>query len=427
MPSIYIQDDSSLTICGSSFTRNKGLGNGGAVYAQESTLLLDGSTPNHFTHNSNTQNGGAIQCNYNCSLEMRGSNTFKSNNIFYDHNFRSFPNLVTGGALFARHAKVFLSGMVTFCNNTALHGGAVYLVDSYTTVEGEVEFTGNTAELGGGMSAIRTSISTINKAHMRFIDNKAEIYGAGIEIEGKMENREIILSASFLNNSAGEVAAVDISSAQITFVNTNITNNFGGALAIINSNITFSGLTVISENDHSFEHAIDVLTSNVIFDGIIRITRNTCGAIKAQNSLVTFKSNTIFDNNSNPINRGKGGALNCLEGKVVFQGKTLFIHNSATVNGGAIYASYGTSIYMQGIVNFTLNTAINGSAMYFDNEASLIFKHPTTLLLSMEVGYIMWTTPLCVNATNRPRPVMISEIYQIVSSKKNNILKSQTQ
>ena len=69
---IYIQDDSILTICGSSFTRNKGLGNGGAVYAQESTLLLDGSTPNHFTHNSDEQKGGAIQCKYNCTLEMKG-------------------------------------------------------------------------------------------------------------------------------------------------------------------------------------------------------------------------------------------------------------------------------------------------------------------------------------------------------------------
>ena len=33
------------------------------LYAQESTLLLDGSTPNHFIQNSDVK-GGAIQCIY---------------------------------------------------------------------------------------------------------------------------------------------------------------------------------------------------------------------------------------------------------------------------------------------------------------------------------------------------------------------------
>ena len=57
----------------------------------------------------------------------------------------------------------------------------------------------------------------------------------------------------------------------------------------------------------------------------------------------------------------------------MFQGKTFFIHNSADGDGGAIYA-VGTSIYTQGIVNFTLNTASNGGAMLLDNGASLIFQ-----------------------------------------------------
>ena len=74
---IYVLGDSNLTICGSFFTRNKGLGNGGAVYAQESTLLLGGSTPNHFTHNSDSKEGGAIQSLFNCLLEMRGTNYSK--------------------------------------------------------------------------------------------------------------------------------------------------------------------------------------------------------------------------------------------------------------------------------------------------------------------------------------------------------------
>ena len=103
---IYIQNDSNLTICGSFFTRNKGLGNGGAVYAQESRLLLDGSTPNHLTHNSDAQKGGAIQCYYNCSLEMRGINIFISNFVRYTHT------QATGGALFVTHGELLLFGTV---------------------------------------------------------------------------------------------------------------------------------------------------------------------------------------------------------------------------------------------------------------------------------------------------------------------------
>ena len=374
---IYILDESSLTICGSSFTRNKGLGNGDAVHAQESTLLLDGSTPNHFTHNSDDQKGGAIQCNYNCSLEMRGMNIFQS-------NYASVYNSGRGGAIFINHGKLLLSGTVIFSNNTASKGGAVYLEDCYITVDGEVEFIGNTAdETGGGMCVYDTSVKTTNKGHMRFVNNRAGSYGAALKIEGNRENGESDLCASFLYNRVeisdltGAVSAVSITSAQITFVNTNITGNINGALKITNSNITFSGLTRITKNGQY--HVVNVYKSNITFSGSTKFTRNSGGVIGAWNSMVTFKGKTIikFNNNNSPDNPN-GGAIYCLDGKILFQGNTLFINNSASGDGGAVYA-VSTSIYLQGIVNFTLNTA---SAMFLENGASLIFKQYTSLYTS---------------------------------------------
>lgn len=62
----------------------------------------------------------------------------------------------------------------------------------------------------------------------------------------------------------------------------------------------------------------------IIFSGETIITENSSGGMRAENSEdIIFNSNTLFDNNSNPNG-----------------------------DGGAIYAS-GTSIYMQGTVNFT--------------------------------------------------------------------------
>ena len=381
---IYIQDDSSLTICGSSFTRNKGLGNGGAVYAQESTLLLDGSTPNHFTHNSDEQKGGAIQCKYNCSLEMKGINKFKDNYISSYESYDLYDLLVfylaAGGAVFVTHGSLLLSGTVIFSNSTAVTGGAVYLKDCYVIVDGEVEFSGNTAQQsGGGMSAYQTSVTTTNKGHMKFIDNQAGYSGSALEIEGNRETRKSVLSANFLHNRVEGKAAVHLTSVQILFVNTNITGNINGAITTTDSDITFSGITRITENSY-FNHVMNAISSNITFSGTTRITRNSGGGIIAHTSVLTFEKDTLFDNNSS-LYIAKGGALYSQGGKVLFQGSTLFICNSADGYGGAFYG-VGTSMYMQGVVNFTLNTASNGGAMYLDNEASLIFRPNSSLYTS---------------------------------------------
>ena len=215
------------------------------------------------------------------------------------------------------------------------------------------------------------------------------------------ENKQSVMSANFLHNIIVESdlsstvtllhnsgAAVHLTSVRITFVNTNITGNVNGALIIRNSNGIFNGLTRITSNTQ-FNH---VFESNIVFSGITRISRNSGGGILALSSIISFEKDIIFEYNNDPY-LCNGGALNCQDGRVSFQGNTLFIKNSADCDGGAIYA-VSTSIYMQGIVNFTLNTASNGGAMYLDNGASLIFKPNTSLYTSyntaLEYGGVIY-------------------------------------
>ena len=138
-------------------------------------------------------------------------------------------------------------------NNTASGGGAIYSWYCDIIIDGEVELIGNTGKLvGGGMSAFETSVTT-NMGHMRFIDNQAEVHGAALQIKGNRGNMASIFSANFLRNS------VFVMLSQIIFVDINISGNTNRALAIRSSNITFIGLTRITENTASFKIEITAI------------------------------------------------------------------------------------------------------------------------------------------------------------------------
>ena len=340
---IYVSDDTHLTVCMSYFTGNKGNGDGSAIHAHASTLLLDGSiTPNHFAFNSDEFDGGALQCNH-CKLEMRGVNIFQNNFLPYSWNINLHQSR-KGGALYVTDGRVTVHGNVCYFNNTATAGGAVYVENSLVSIEGDIVFEGNVAKYsGGGMCVMWTYFAV--PGHLKFVNNIAG-KSAGLHIDtdyirSSQRRSKIILSASLTNNTG--TGAVDINSANVVFMDISVTGNSNVGLVAANSNIIFCGRALI--------------------------VGNAGGGMRAENSEITFENETLFDSNRSP----NGGALNCQEGMISLKGTSLFLCNTADGDGGAIYA-VGTSVHMQGTVNFTRNTASNGGAIYLDAGASLILQ-----------------------------------------------------
>ncbi len=93
---IHALEGIKLTVCGSYFIRNKGTSSGGVILVKSGSLILDGSIPNVFNHNSDTTQGGTICC-VGCSLKMTGNNTFHNNSVAYLKNPSNGGN---GGALY---------------------------------------------------------------------------------------------------------------------------------------------------------------------------------------------------------------------------------------------------------------------------------------------------------------------------------------
>ena len=346
--SIKALKGTNLTMCGSRFTNNKGMRDGGAIHADSSTVLLEGTLPNVFQHNTDKYWGGVAQC-FGYVLEMRGNNTLHNNSALYARHYFA-PS--SGGALYVNSGKIILSDTVTISFNTAFFGGAISLLESVAIFNGtQIIFEGNFATSDGGAIYVHGASITTLTEHMTFINNLA--YGAGgaihidnsVGIYEKTKIKQVSSFGEFINNTGvtGPYGiAISVTSVSITFTNTTIKNNFNNiAMRVSGSNITFRGMTII--------------------------THNQLGAIESESFLIIFEGNTVFDSNSGP----NGGALYCLHGSLFFYGNTLFTHNTADKDGGAVYA-VGTSIHMQGYVNFTSNRAgRNGGAMYLDTGATL--------------------------------------------------------
>ena len=321
-----------------------------------SNLLLDGSTRNLFTHNSDRYECGAISCDQRCTLEMRGHMyTFQNNSALF--SFHMFA-LSRGGALcITGNSNAIMSGTVHFSHNVANLGGAIFLQDSVIIFDGNIVFQENSAHSeGGGMNIKSAEVITISH-HVTFTDNIAESGGA-ISIDNSVEGKrkQLMFSGTFMNNTAYYGGAVHAKTALLTFRDTKLLGNTQ-ALMASESNITFTGTTTICHN--------------------IR------GGITIENSAIVFENDTEFENNSN-VN---GGAINDLQGKLSFHGDALFQHNTAEGDGGAIYA-VGTSIHMEGWTNFTGNMAQNGGAMYLDTGATLALQTDNTVTSWNQKGSI---------------------------------------
>ena len=299
----------NLSIHESLFINNSAGDSGGAIYAHESSLLLNKT----FYHgNSALRHGGAISCSWESQVDMVGNNTFHNNSC-----------QGAGGAMYFIFSQLNMYGIAHFHFNEAESGGAIFLMVSKILFSGSVTMMKNRAAIKGGALHIDS-----------IADDSYEIRN--------------VKRLTLLDNAAGdEGGAMYIEKGYVTLggnvtIESN-TANMGGGIRAVESHINVTGDCILAWNNATFGGAMSTLNGVVHLQGHTQFTHNTAGedggAMLAEGTEIQILLEVNFDFNS----AKNGGAMffksrasiilsNCNHGPVLI---TSF--NSARELGGVIY------------------------------------------------------------------------------------------
>ena len=163
---MHVTNQSSLVISGTIFTENTA-NCGGAIFANHSSLTLNGSVMNEFMHNTALLQGGAIFCNHSL-ITMIGLNVFENNSAEW-------------GTIGLFSGEITNSGNVQFLSNVVKYGGALYLSNSIALLGGEeMIFRNNIASEGGAIYSKEGSDVTINTGYLYCFNNTVSDSGGAI-------------------------------------------------------------------------------------------------------------------------------------------------------------------------------------------------------------------------------------------------------
>ena len=349
-------DEATLYMRGSAltFVNNSALVDGGAIYSTNSTIM---SVMNFLclTGNKATENGGGIFHAWG-ALHILGSSNFAGNVV----------NDGEGGAILAFSSELQIKGRALFTANNATVGASISSIRSYVALKGEhVEFGDSfAAKFGGGISCEYSElISTVDQ--LVFRNNVAPQGGGLFSVQG---TRHILKSATFVGNFAPCGSAVSSFKQNLTFHNATLTRNSGSALCAVETNVTFTGHSKITQN-----------------------AGRLGGGGYVERSTISFVGYTVFAENTAMV----GGALNVAgESIASFTGTSIFRHNNAKTQGGAMQVSDST-ISLSGNIHFESNIAQSGGAMYFRGSAELKSQGSGTIInttsnLASEYGGVIY-------------------------------------
>ena len=191
-----------------------------------------------------------------------------------------------------------------------------------------------------------------------------------------------IESCSFRNVSTfSEVVRVQVSTINICG-STSFTGNAvqqASSLTLTQTNATFSGNTLFSDNIGGFGGSVSAFNSYVTFSGEVTFLRSQSnsltGAFASYNCTVAFYGETRFEQNSAPH---IGAVIGGVSSRLKVFGNLTFYNNSAQQLAGALGLTYGSQIHFaQGAnVVFELNRAgFEGGAIYIE-DPSLCLSRP---------------------------------------------------
>ena len=255
------------------------------------------------------------------------------------------------------------------------------------------------------------------------IANSSNVYSAGVirlssgvfsnmTVKNNSGNSILIIEESFVqfngvsiftNNSANKGSTLMIEGLSIitfdgfTLFQSNKCKNKGGAMNIINSDVTFTGNIELSGNMAKDGGAIHLNHSFLKLKGLVDVSNNWVtkrvltgkvfgGAINSIQSditmtdIVTFRGNQIYAQ----FQMGLGGAISAQKSNVTLSGIISFYHNRArgfVSFGGAILLSNSTLIATNVLLTFTNNRAQNGGAIAITGVLMIINPLPSKIIV----------------------------------------------
>ncbi|MDR3048519.1 MAG: OmpA family protein [Elusimicrobiota bacterium] len=392
-------DDSTAAFLKSTlyFSSNTNASDGGAVFLDNSSLILFDSSIVVFSSNTAQNNSGALHLNGLSSASFSYSTvTFFGNTAIQDggaiaiDDDKLFPFLNSkvsfssnlsqndGGAMFMRGGAVLKAahGIFAWTSNTASNfGGAVNA--GFSTISFEystISFISNSA-FDGGALYIGDSLSSFNFSRIDYLNNTAANFGAAAYIHQNSNINFFYSTISFIGNQSADGGSLYINGSTLTFERSvlkwtsNTASNDGGALFLENSQSSFSLSTInfLSNMSGNFGAAIYSSLSTVSFNiSGINMTSNTAvsgAAIYGSRSSFSFNaSSALFAFNT----ADDGAALYFDSSNISFEISTIgFIGNIST--NASLYASASNMIFTASTINFIANTAFQdggGAALY---------------------------------------------------------------
>lgn len=444
------------------FESNRANASGGAIYANRSEVSWEETGVTVFQYNEAFRQGGAFFVD-GTVVSWLGNARFTSNtatsssggaiesfwssiswdgDTLFEHNWAND----SGGAVHAIGAEISWSGVSSFSNNSAGNGGAVF-ISSYSSMRWSgpnTTFSFNTAMVGfGGAVLIRNSNLSwtedttfehnrantsggaiyANRSKVSWDSNTAFVSNTAIMAAGAVEaafgtKLSWNGTTSFLNNSAMIGGSMHIHSSSdvkligpnSTFISNVATKASGGAIAIMNANLSWSGVTVFFNNsaESHFGGGITIWSgSRISCSGNTIFARNKAfygGAVYiSRNVLVEWYGMAVFDTNEAEIEGGAIGSaiLDASADReqisyLYIAGTMRYVNNFSRRNGGAISLTGGLSLEVGPTANVTFQrnkaSAAGGAVFISGADIGPKFLRVSFISNSAQLGGAVYAT-----------------------------------
>ncbi len=410
----------NVAVGASLFMPNQTAYDGAGIYADNSTVALDGV---NLGGNVATRNGGGLYLGNNSSLQA--VNTNLGHTIWFIGTIQWGNQANYGGGLYVDASAVdfsgniatnlanFAGGGVYAANNSALNltnatvglagaargnrlgtngntGAGLYLTGGATGVLSNTVVVSNTFQTTGftygGGAYLGNSVLTLynSRVEQHYAPSVGDGRGAGLYLSNSTATLD---NSRIISNTAGTVgggvrmwitSTLNVLNGSVIANNQSL-NGVGGAIAAGGTpDINIDNATLRNNTAATDGGAIYLDNGALDFTGGWTLRENTAtgghgGAIAAVGAAsVNFRAGGYSFVYFNRALGGHGGMLylgnNSTSQLYAIYGSEMYIYaNHASDNGGALYANNGGYFDIYGRVNFDRNRADHGGAIYLGN------------------------------------------------------------